>query len=237
MEVQFITFKWGTKYGPEYVNRLFRSLTNTYSGKFTFNCITDDPTGFDDGIDVTDISSIISETKVFAMPKMFALNEDFPIKGNLCIIDLDVLIHNDLYLYFKEYNFEEPRFLESLWQDKDHAYRTYHQASCMVNSSLLTWKNDQLNYLYQFYINNKEIIEYKYNSFDRFIFYNFYDKLKFHPRKVAYAYSFGAEHPDDLEPEKYRNDYLMSIYLTSHGTGTELHDAQGWVKQMWEQYD
>ena len=237
MLVNFITFKWGTKYGPEYVNRLFRTLTNTYSGKFIFHCITDDDKDLDTGIITTNIKDIIPSTKVFTMQKMYALNRMFFIKGNNCIIDLDVLIQNDLYQYFKTYNFEEPRFIEPIWQNKEHVYRTYHQASCMVNSSLLTWKDDQLDYLYQFYINNKKIIENKYNSFDRFLFYNFYDKLKFHPKKIVYAYSFGALHPNDLEIEKYRPEYDIAIFLTSHGTGTELHDANPWAIDMWKRYD
>jgi len=237
MLVNFITFKWGTKYGPEYVNRLYRTLLNTYSGKFIFYCITDNPAGFDDGIVSIKMNSIIPSTKVFTMQKMFILNEQFTIKGNKCILDLDILIHNDLYPYFKVYDFKEPRFIEPIWQNKEHIYETYHHASCMVNSSFVAWKDDQLNFLYQFYIEHKEKIELKYNSFDRFIFYNFYDVLKFHPKKIAYSYSFGAQYPDDLEYEKYRNDYLMSIYLTSHGTGTELHDAKGWVRELWCRYD
>jgi hypothetical protein len=237
MLVNFITLKWGAKYGPEYVNRLYRAIVNTYSGEFIFHCITDNPIGFDDGITIIKMNSVIPSTKVFSMQKMFMFNELFPIKGNKCILDLDILIHNDLYSYLKKYNFKEPRFIEPIWQNKEHVYKTYHHASCMVNSSFVTWKDDQLDYLYQFYIKHKEKIEFKYNSFDRFIFYNFYDVLKFHPKKIAYSYSFGATYPDDLECEIYRNNYLMSLYLTSHGTGTELHDANGWVKEFWCQYD
>jgi hypothetical protein len=235
MIVNFITYKWGTKYGPEYVNRLFWSLLNTYSSEFLFYCITDDTRGLDDRIQTINLTK--NFTKVYTSQKIQSMDVNFQIKGNKCILDLDILIHNDLYPYFEGYNFREPKFIESLWQDATHAYKTHHHASCMVNSSFVTWKDDQLDFLYKFYIEHKEKIELKYNSFDRFIFHNFYDVLKFHPKKIAYSYSFGAQYPNDLEYEKYRNDYLMSIYLTSHGTGTELHDAKGWVKELWCRYD
>jgi hypothetical protein len=107
MIVNFITFKWGKKYGPEYVNRLYKTLVNTYSGNFIFHCITDNPVGFDEGIVNIKMNTIIPPTKVFTMQKMFVLNERFPIKGNKCILDLDILIHNDLYPYFEGYNFKK----------------------------------------------------------------------------------------------------------------------------------
>lgn len=37
--------KWGTKYGPEYVNRLYAMVRRHLSGDFRFVCLTDDSTG------------------------------------------------------------------------------------------------------------------------------------------------------------------------------------------------
>ena len=157
--------------------------------------------------------------------------EKYEIKGNKVLLDLDVLIQEDLYPYLYQYNFNEPRFTESTWQDKDHVMETLHRASCLVNSSFVTWKDDQLNFLYEFYIKHKIIIEEKYNSFDRFLFANFYDILKYHEDNVVYSYSF------DKEPKKFKKDFLISIFLTSHGEGIELHDADEWAKEMWCRYD
>ena len=39
------------------------------------------------------------------------------------------------------------------------------------------------------------------------------------------------------EIEKYRTEYYMCTFLTSHGTGTELHDAKPWAIEMWKRYD
>ncbi|RZI92081.1 MAG: glycosyltransferase, partial [Rubrivivax sp.] len=40
-----ICMKWGTKYGPEYVNRLYAMVRRHLTGDFRFVCLTDDPAG------------------------------------------------------------------------------------------------------------------------------------------------------------------------------------------------
>jgi len=229
MIVNFITYKWGTKYGPKYVNRLYWTLKNTYSGKFSFYCITDDAEGLDNRIQIINLTK--NFTKVYTSQKIQSMDIDFQIKGNKVLLDLDILIQNDLYPYLKDYNFIEPRFTEALWQDTEHAMKNTHHASCLVNSSFVTWKDDQLDFLYKFYMKHKKIIEQKYNSFDRFLFINFYNVLKYHKDGVVYSYSF------DKEPKKFKEQFFISIFLTSHGEGIELHDANDWAKDLWCKYD
>jgi len=229
MIVNFITYKWGIKYGPEYVNRLFKALTNTFSGKFNFFCVTDNAKRLDKNIKIIELSKDFS--KVYSIQKILCMSSEYGIKGNKVLLDLDILIQKDLYPYLKEYNFCEPRFTQASWQDKEHVMTTTHHASCYVNSSFVTWKDDQLNFVYEFYKKHKKLIEQKYNSFDRSLFVNFYDVLKYHKEDLVYSYSF------DKEPKKIKNDALICIFLTSHGEGIELHDAEGWAKEMWCRYD
>lgn len=229
MIVNFITYKWGTKYGPEYVNRLYLTLKNTYSGEFVFYCITDDIKGLN-----TDIKTIKLEksfSKVFSIQKIQCMSIGHEIQGNKVLLDLDILVQNNLYPYLLKYNFCEPRFAKASWQNKENVMKTTHNASCLVNSSFVTWKDDQLDFLYKFYIKYKIIVEKKYNSFDRSLFANFYDILKYHKDNLIYSYSF------DDEPKTFKKNALICIFLTSHGEGIELHDADGWAKEMWCRYD
>ena len=240
MLINFITFKWGTKYNSLYVNRVFWTMKALYTGNFLFHCITDDITGLDKDIITHDIDEIAPTNDVFCTNRFNTFSKDFKIKGNKILFDIDGLIHKDLYPYLSEYNFFEPRFVEPIWQDKILKYKNYHNNTCMVNSSFITWKDDQLHFIYEFYNKHKKLIEMKYgpaNSSDRILFNLFYDILKFHPKGIIYSYSFGALHPYDLEIEKYRNNYYMCTFLTSHGTGTELHDAKPWAIEMWKRYD
>jgi hypothetical protein len=42
---QVLTIRWGTKYGPEYLNRLYAMVARNVSGPFVLWCLTDDPSG------------------------------------------------------------------------------------------------------------------------------------------------------------------------------------------------
>jgi len=53
-----LCMKWGTKYGPEYVNRLYAMVRRHLSGEFKFVCLTDDPKG------------IRSEVQCFPIPPL-----------------------------------------------------------------------------------------------------------------------------------------------------------------------
>lgn len=44
-ERHIICMKWGKKYGPEYVNRLYAMVRRHLSGDFRFVCLTDDASG------------------------------------------------------------------------------------------------------------------------------------------------------------------------------------------------
>jgi hypothetical protein len=48
-----------------------------------------------------------------------------------------------------------------------------------------------------------------------------------------YSYSFGAEYPDDLEPKKFRDNYSIVLFNTSHGNGIELHETDDWSREYW----
>lgn len=233
--VKFLTLKWGDKYGPEYVNRLYNNVKNTYSGPFEFWCFTDDSYGIDEAVrtaDITDLPHYGIEGNIFTIVKL-DLFRHLPFEGPYVFIDLDVLILKDLKPYFDEYQFSEPRYLNNYWSDRVRELSTFHRGDCFINSSFLTWNNGQFDWLYDLYEDNKKIITQKFQSFDKMVYYCAQDKLHFHPKGIAYTYSFGAEYPDDVEPYKYRDDFYIVLFNTSHNQGVELHDADGWARDLW----
>lgn len=50
--VNVLCIKWGTKYGAEYVNRLYRGVAKYLDRPFRFLCLTDDGSGIDDGVEI-----------------------------------------------------------------------------------------------------------------------------------------------------------------------------------------
>jgi len=101
---QVICAKWGTKYGTEYVNRLYGMVSRNITPPFRVYCFTDDPAG------------IRPEVTCFPMPelkcahpertrgqwrKVTLWNEDlYGLSGPALFIDLDSVITGNLDPYF-----------------------------------------------------------------------------------------------------------------------------------------
>lgn len=231
MVVNFITLKWGSKYGPEYVNRLYKTLLNIYSGEFTFYCFTDDNNNLAPGIVVRDIQELREhKNDCFTSEKMFLF--DGRIKGNNVILDLDILVQKDLYPYLADYNFTEGRFIQNEWNHIEQSAIAMRMGTCCLNSSFVTWKDDQLKYILDFFIDNQKIIEFKYNDLDTFLYQAMRRKIKHHPPKMVMSYNY-ADASLNLK------EYPILIFNTSHGkhTGSELHQAATWVVDLWRKYD
>ena len=56
--MDFYVLKWGHKYGPEYVNRLYGSLVKHYKKPFTFTCYTDNISHLDENVKVKNIKDL-----------------------------------------------------------------------------------------------------------------------------------------------------------------------------------
>jgi hypothetical protein len=172
------------------------------------------------------------EGNIFTIVKL-DLFKHLEFEGPYVFLDLDVLLLKDLKPYFDTFNFSEPRYIENHWAPRHRELDSFQRGDCFVNSSFLVWDGDQYQWLYDLYEKNKKLVNSKFKSFDKFVYYCALDKLKFHPKDIVYTYSFGAEYPDDVEPYQYRKDYYVVLFNTSHKRGIELHDAEGWARDLW----
>lgn len=109
-KLTIVCVKHGTKYGAEYVNRLYSMVRRNLTGDWQFVCMTDNSVGLNSEIDVIDISSIKVSgwwTKVSIFDRrlpllhetVFYLDLDTVVIGNLDFI-------NELKVGF--YIFEHP---------------------------------------------------------------------------------------------------------------------------------
>lgn len=230
--IKFICLKWGTKYGPEYVNRLYESIRRLYHKPHRFLCYTDDPRGLRPEVEVRSIDELRRvENTCFTMEKLF-LFDGLDYEGPYCLLDIDILIQSDLTPYFDDYKFTEPRFSISSRVHVDVDYEKiapvfFQEGMCYVNSSFVTWTGDQLKWLPQFYRDNKAIIDYKYKDLDTFLFHTVLKKIHFHPRKMIHSYNH----------EKGRVYTPIVMFNTSHGRGVELHEGPSWARDLWTSYD
>lgn len=180
MRVNYICCKWGTKYGPEFVNRLNRMARLNTPDKYDvhFYCYTDDAKGLDENIthiDFPDIPEIHPKywfgsdnfkygmARCWDRPKTMIFNThnfapDKPT-GKFIFFDLDVIIQSDLTPII-EYDYDNPRKLRSWWQDprpmKTRQFKLSHGA--YTNGSCMAWMDDQTECIWQDVLENQERI-------------------------------------------------------------------------------
>lgn len=90
-----ICLKWGDRYGPEYVNRLYSMVRRNTERALRFICITDDPAGLDPEVETRPMPPFdLPEHFRFAgFRRMFLFKETlYDLTGDVLHFDLDLLI-------------------------------------------------------------------------------------------------------------------------------------------------
>lgn len=102
--VNIVCLKWGTRYPAEYTNRLYRSVKRHLSRPFRFVCVTDDPSGLEEGVDAVEFAQnpgfdAGKWPNVFM--KLCLFKEGFAdLEGPTLFFDVDVVIMEDLDCFF-----------------------------------------------------------------------------------------------------------------------------------------
>lgn len=98
-----ICLKWGDKYGPEYVNNLYRNVKKNTTIKHRFICITEDPTGIDEGVECLPLLTDDLTVKGWWQKLAFFQSKIHDIEGMVLFLDLDVLIIDNIDSFFEEH--------------------------------------------------------------------------------------------------------------------------------------
>ena len=101
-----LCMKWGTKYGPEYVNRLYAMVRRHLSGSFNFVCLTDDATGIRPEVQCLPIPPLNLHLKPGqrdgAWKKLTTFEADLHgLRGTALFLDVDVVIVGSLDAFFE----------------------------------------------------------------------------------------------------------------------------------------
>ena len=96
MTMHVLCFKWGTKYGPEYVNRLYSMIERNLSLSFAFHCFTDDNRGIRSGVECHSLPQLDCPVPVNVpgmWRKVAIWRKDLAgIDGRALFVDLDSVI-------------------------------------------------------------------------------------------------------------------------------------------------
>lgn len=94
-----ICMKWGTRYGPEFVNRLWRAIQRNSSRETRLVCFTDDDTHVDPQVICYPIPDINLPENVIETPWRKLAVWQFPLedlRGDVLFLDLDLVITGNL---------------------------------------------------------------------------------------------------------------------------------------------
>lgn len=101
---QVVCMKWGTVYGPEYVNVMYGMLRRNIIGDFTLICFTDDPTGVRSEVKCLPLPPLGCEIPPDVpgkWPKIALWGKDLGgLTGTALFIDLDTVIVSNIDDYF-----------------------------------------------------------------------------------------------------------------------------------------
>ncbi len=111
--------KWGSLYGPEYVNRLYGMVRGNTSGPIRFICMTDNRDGIRDEVEVLPCPEIAVPSSHRNRPwrkvSLFADSERlFGLEGSWLFLDLDLVVTGDLNKFF-DYCPDEPFVVMMNW--------------------------------------------------------------------------------------------------------------------------
>ncbi|MFQ5561932.1 MAG: hypothetical protein ACE5FO_00020 [Parvularculaceae bacterium] len=95
--------KWGTRYGPEFANRLYRAVRRNVTGSLRFVCFTEDPAGLDPDIDAQPLPPINLPERVAWTPWRKLSLWQAPLAGlfgDVLALDLDLVVTGSLDDFF-----------------------------------------------------------------------------------------------------------------------------------------
>jgi len=128
-----LCLKHGNKYSPEYVNNLKKMVDRHLTLPYNFYCLTENPLGLDDGIEVIKLPDHLQGW--WCKPYMYS--NSLPIEGTILYMDLDVVIGSNIDKLFTFHPGEWcvirdfTRAMQPTWQK--------------YNSSVIRFKKGQLN--------------------------------------------------------------------------------------------
>lgn len=101
--VNVICMKWGTKYGAEYVNRLYAGVRKHLKRPHRFVCFTDDATGIDPGVEIKPLPSLgLPPGPERGWLKLATFAPTLAdLTGTTLFLDIDVIITASLDAFFE----------------------------------------------------------------------------------------------------------------------------------------
>ena len=116
---QVVCMKWGTLYGADYLNRLYRMVRRHVSGPIRFVCLTDDPSGALPEIECFDCPEIAIPAphclRGWRKVNLYGSSDHlYGLEGDWLYLDMDVVVTGSLDSFF-DYEPDSPFIVMQNW--------------------------------------------------------------------------------------------------------------------------
>ncbi len=194
LEYNVVCVKWGNKFTPEHVNRLYRMAKKNLSLPFTFYCYTENPIDLVDGIKVIPLDESLDLKAWWWKLTLFKRNNRQ--NGINLYLDLDIVIQNNIDDIFNIVIPNKLTLLENFELNMDFTEYHFDQKTLPVyNSSIMVWYNNENTHLYENFIKYQKLYTKIYHGIDRFFTYEFNQ-------------SFFHKLPNEFYYHRRTNDYF-----------------------------
>lgn len=193
--INVICVKWGNKFTPDFVNRLYTMVDRNLSYDFRFYCYTDDKQNIRDEVNIIDIPS---DHELEVWWNKLALFQKGMFDGTCLFFDLDVVIQNNIDHLL---DYLDPKYLtkvKSYWKSEKKTkygidYDDLKSSFDMTNnSSVMLWKANTLSDIWEHFNKDPDYYMLKYRGIDRFIYHEGFEVRNF-PKGHIYSRLFGFD--------------------------------------------
>ncbi len=216
--INVICVKHGTRYGPEYVNRLRNMVSRHLIFDHRFVCFTEDSNGLASDIDVIDLPTKPDIAGWWCKPYIFS--PDFFSKGEINLyFDLDMVIVNNINHFIR---YEPSKFVGL----QDLA-RIFRRNWIKLGSAVMRWPAQKYTDVWTEFEKNHTAIIKKFRGDQDWIWHLYRNDLRFFPEQWIQSYKWQIRHRNELEKTRFglrfaksRNPVIPSdtAVLAFHGT-------------------
>lgn len=146
--INIVCLKWDTKYGPEYVNRLYSAVKRNSTVEFKFWCFTDDKTGIRPEVLIAPLPYADRLDSWWNKLNLFSDNIPIPKGEFIFYIDLDTVIVDNIDLLLSG---RYPRLVIL----KDFLYGIVKSAN-KFGSGLMLWEHGKYNFIWNKFIKSPQ---------------------------------------------------------------------------------
>jgi hypothetical protein len=204
--INVVCVKWGTKYGPEYVNRLQKMVRKNLSIPHNFICYTDDNKGLE-----CDVIMIPKSDNLEIYWNKLGLFKSWMFKGTCLYFDLDVVIQDNIddLLGYDNMLTGVHTYWNDVYTDDSYPYPEL-KWKIPFNSSVLIWKAEDYYWVWDKFIENPDYYIIKYTGDDKFLGYEVKNKQTL-KKNIVYSRLYGKDEFD------FPNQKIKINNKLSHG--------------------